>query len=139
MQSHDYAFDARLEHRAVGQPALTAATTIVSRDQRAKTRTEFVTQFMVESIDVASGNEEYRFIVEVSNDNFATVETAAILSLGHTSARLGSGPSNAAGDMYQVPWCTEVNGAHYQSWRIRLETAGTSPSIALAVNSTWGA
>lgn len=135
LNSHARAFDARLEHRAAGSAALTAAATIATKDQKARTRTEYFTMLRVESIDTASGNEEYRFIFEVSNDDFTTVETAAILSLGHTSARLGGGPTNAAGDEYQVPWNTEVNGQSYQDWRIRLEVNGTSPSIGFSMNS----
>lgn len=135
MKSHNYAFDARLEHRAVAQAALTAAATIATIQQKAKTRTQYVTSIRLESIDVASGNEEYRFIFEVSNDGFATGETAAILSLGDDSARLGLGPDNAAGDEFQVHWNTEVNGQSYKDWRIRLEVNGTSPSIGFSMNS----
>jgi hypothetical protein len=135
LNSHARAFDTRLEHRAAGSAALTADTTIDTHTQRAKTRTEYVTMLRVESIKISANNEEYRFIFEVSNDGFSTVETAAILSLGATEVRLGGGPDNAAGDEYQVPWFTEVNGQSYKDWRVRLDVAGTSPSIAFSMNS----
>jgi hypothetical protein len=135
MKSHQYAFDARLEHRAPAQAALTANTTLVTRDQLAQTRTEFMTMMRIESIKITSNDEEYRFLFEVSNDDFATHEVAQIMSLGATEARLGGAVDNAAGDCYDVPWMTEVNSASYKSWRIRLEVAGTSPSIAFSMNT----
>lgn len=135
--THQYAFDARLEHRAAGLAALTANTTIVTKDQRAQTRTRLVTILRVESVKISANDEEYRFVIDVSNDDFTTVETAAILSLGATEARLGGGPDNIAGDEYQIHWNTEVNGTRYKDWRIRLVVAGTSPSIGFSMNSAW--
>lgn len=137
MNSHQFPFDARLEHRAVGLAALTADTTIVTKQQRAQTRTPFVTNILIESIKISANNEQYQFIVEVSNDGFATNEVAGVLSLGATEARIGGGPDNVAGDEYQMFWNTEVNGQAYKDWRIRLDVSGTSPSIGFAMNSSW--
>ena len=134
--SHDYAFDARLEHRAAGSAALTADTTIDTVQQRAQTRTEYVTILRLETVKVSAGDEEYRFIVEVSNDAFSTVEVAEVVSLGATGARIGGAPSNAAGDEYHLHWNTEVNGTQYKDWRLRLDVSGTSPSIAFSANSS---
>lgn len=136
MNTHQYAFDARLEHRAAGSAALTADAVIATASQRSQTRTEFVSILRVESIKISANNEEYNFFFEVSNDGFSTVETAGILSLGATEARLGGGPDNLAGDEYQMKWSTEVNGARYKDWRIRMDVSGTSPSIAFSLNST---
>lgn len=135
MKSHNYAFDARLEHRAAASAALTADTTLADVDQRAQTRTEFVTTVRVESIKISANDELYNFYFEVSNDDFSTFETAAILSLGATEVRIGGAVDSLAGDVYDVHWNTEVNAASYQSWRIRLDVAGTSPSIAFSMNS----
>lgn len=134
--SHSRAFDARLEHRAAATAALTASATIVTQDQRAPSRTEFVTVLRVESVKISANDEEYRFLFEVSNDDFTTHETAAILSLGATEARLGGAVDSLAGDEYNVHWNTEINGASFKSWRIRAVLAGTSPSIAFSMNST---
>ncbi len=136
MNSHQRAFDARLEHRAAGLAALTADTTLADVDQRSQVRTEFVTVMRLESVKISANNEFYNVYFEVSNDDFTTVEVAAICSLGATEARLGGAVDNAAGDEYHVHWCTEVNGTNYQSWRIRLDVGGTSPSIAFSMNST---
>lgn len=136
LHSHQRAFDARLEHRAVSLAALTADATIATFNQKAQTRTQYVTIIRLESCKVSAGNEEYRFIMECSNDGFTTVETAAITSLGATGARLGGGPDNAAGDEYHIPWETQVNGQSFKDWRIRLEVAGTAPSVGFSMNST---
>lgn len=135
MLSHARAFDTRLEHRAAGSAAVTASTTVADIDQRAATRTEFETILRVDAIKITANDEEYRFLWEVSNDDFTTFETAAILSLGATEARLGGAVDSAAGDEFDVPWRTEVNGASYKAWRIRLVVAGTSPSITFSMNS----
>lgn len=132
--SHDYAFDARLEHRAAGSAALTADTTIDTVQQRAETRTEYVTIIRIESITTT--DEEYQFIVEVSNDSFSTVEVAEVVSLGATAARIGGAPDNVAGDEYHLHWTTEVNGTQYKDWRLRLDVSGSSPSIAFSANSS---
>lgn len=131
-RTHQYSLDSRLEVRNVGLAALTANTTLFTHNQRGNTRTAYVAVINIESIKISANNEEYRFIMEVSNDDFSTVETAAILSLGATEARLGGGPDNVVGDAYDFMWCTEVNGTQYKSWRIRLVVAGTSPSIGLS-------
>lgn len=124
--------DARLLHRELGQAALTATATLGSYSQRTAMRTSYITQLFIEAIDVSSANELYTVIVEVSNDSFTTVEVAAVVSLGHTSVRLGGAPSNAAGDRRQIPWTTEVNGIVFRDWRIRVIMAGTTPSLTLS-------
>lgn len=134
--SHEYAFDARLEHRAAGLAALTADTTIDTVLQRAQTRTEFVTTIRIESIDIVGNDEEYKFVIECSNDSFTTLEVAAILSLGATEVREGGAPDNAAGDEYNIYWCTEVNGQSYKDWRIRLDVTGATTSLGFSCSSS---
>lgn len=124
--------DSRLLHRELAQAALTATTTLGTYNQRTAMRTSYVTQIIMEAIKVSAGNELYTVVVEVSNDSFTTVEVAAILSLGHTSVRIGGAPSNAAADTRQFYWTTEVNGVVYKDWRIRVIMAGTSPSLTAA-------
>lgn len=135
LPSHARPFDARMEHRKITDPAITTSQVIASFSQRAQSRTPYVTSIVLGTTKISANDEEYRFIVELSNDDFTTVETAAILSLGATEARLGGGPDNVAGDEYQMFWHTEVNGQSYKDWRIRLEVSGTSPSIGFAMRS----
>lgn len=133
-RSHSYAVDARLIHRESGEAALTAATVFPSHEQRAQTRTEYVTVIRVEGITAT--DEEYRFVMEGSNDGFATVEALDILSIGAASARIGSDVDTEVGDEYECMWCTEVNGVHYKDWRINMTVAGAAPSIAFSMNTT---
>jgi len=135
--SHTYAVDQRMIHREVAQAAITAASTVIgSHEQRAQTRTQYVTSIGIESIKISADDEEYRFIVQVSNDGFSTNEVAAIASLGATEARIGGGVDNAVGDTVQIHWNTEVNGQSYKDWRITLVTDGTAPSIAFSALSS---
>lgn len=124
--------DSRLVHRDLGQSALTTTTTLATVQQRVAMRTKYMTTVILEALDISSGDELYNLAVQVSNDSFATLETAFILSLGHTSVRLGGAPTNTAGQVYQFEWGTEVAGVTYKDFRIRLIAAGTTPSMALA-------
>ena len=131
-----YPFDSRLEHRAAGQAALTADTTLGDFDQRAQTRTEFLTKVYVESIDTTTGDEKYVIRAELSNDDFTTVDAVGgILELGDAT-QLASATDTAVGDELEMRWTTEVAGTVYQHWRIRLDVSGTSPSLGAIVYST---
>jgi hypothetical protein len=136
MPNKYYPFDKRLEHRALGAAALTATTVLGAVTERAPQRTMYLTKVLLEAIDIASSNESYRVVVECSNDDFTTVEVAAILDLGDTAVRQSGAPDNAAGDEYELYWCTEINGRKYKQSRIKLFTGGTTPSIQLACWST---
>jgi hypothetical protein len=130
-------FDARLDHRALASAALTATTTIGTIDQVAAMRTAYLTKVMLEAIKISANNEVYNLCIQVSSvSNFATFETAAILSLGPTETRIGGAPDSVAGAYYQLYWTTEVNEVVYQYARLRLVLGGTDPSITLAAHST---
>ena len=137
MPNKYYPFDKRLEHRAAGLAALTAATTLATITERAEQRTSYLTKVSIESI-VTNGaaGEGYTLVIEVSNDGFTTKDTAEILSLGATSARTGGAKTNVAGDSYELLWCTEVGGKKYKEARLRLIVSGTAPSIAFSAFST---
>ena len=129
-------FDSRLEHRAAGSAALTADTTLDTVNQRAATRTEFITKVYVESIDVASGDEQYDVRVELSNDDFVTIDAvAAVRSMGDASVLIEA-TDTEVGDEFELHWTTEVAGVTYQDWRVVLDVSGTSPSIGLLCYTT---
>jgi hypothetical protein len=138
MSNFYHPFDARLEHRAVGTTALTTATVIDTITQRAAMRTAYRTIVGVESIDIAGNDESYQIVVELSNDNFTTVnDIAAILDLGATEVRQSGAPDTAAGDQYEILWTTEAAGEKYQYARIKLFSAGAgTESIAFYCYST---
>ena len=137
LPSHTYPVDLRMLHREVAEAAITAAqTTIGSHSQRAETRTAYVTLINLEAIKITANDELYDFVIEVSNDDFTTVEVAAMMSLGATEVRPGNAVDNAAGENRQMHWTTEVSGIPYKDWRLVLRTSGTAPSIAFSALST---
>lgn len=136
MPNQYHAYDARLAHRAPAQVALTANTTLATVTQRTPMRTAYLTRLNLEAIKTSAGNELYTILVEGSNDGFATFESLAVISLGHTSVRLGGPRTNAAGELVDRMWSTEQGNAVYQDWRIRLIVAGTAPSISVSAYST---
>lgn len=122
--------DSRLQHRAPAAAAMTSTTTLATVDQTVAMRTEYVTRINVEAVDVASGNELYVWVIELSDDNFVTTnEVAAIRDMGDTTVRTGGAPDTAAGDQIEMYWATEVNGIAYRYWRLRMIASGTTPSI----------
>lgn len=129
-------FDSRLEHRTVGSAALTATTVLDTQTQRDKTRTVFLTKCYVESIDVANGDETYTLQVELSNDNFTTIDEVAAQRVMGDATQLSEAGDTEVGDEYEMRFSTEVNGVTYQYWRVRLVVAGTSPSMGLHCYST---
>lgn len=130
-------FDSRLEHRALGAATLTSATVLDTITQRAAERTAYRTVVNVESIVIANDDETYQIVVELSDDNFSTVnEVAAILDLGATEVRQSGAPDSAAGDSYEMLWTTECNGVKYQYARIKIFMAGTAEEIGLGCYST---
>jgi hypothetical protein len=129
MGNKQYAFDSRLEHRAVGAAALTATATLDTISQRVAMRTEFVTKVYLEAITINDDDELYQVVVELSNDDFTTTYVAAVHDFGATEVRLSGAPDSAAGDSLEFIWHTEYNGQTFKDARIRMVIAGTSPSI----------
>jgi|TARA_R110000824_G_scaffold401032_1_gene610405 hypothetical protein len=136
MPNKYYPTDARLEHRAVAQAAVTASAVIDTIDQRAAMRTDFTTIIGLEAIKISANNELYQFVVEVSNDDFTTVEVAAVKDFGATEVRQSGAPDSAAADQHEIEWNTEVNGVVYDKARLNLIIAGTSPTITFHARST---
>lgn len=131
-----HAFDARLEHRAPASAAVTATATVDTIEQRAAMRTTFLTRINLEAIKITANDEVYSFIVQLSNDDFTTIETAAMVSVGATEVRHGGAKDSVAGDLLELLWSTEQAGEVFQDARLRLVIAGTSPSVTFAAHST---
>lgn len=138
MPGRTYAVDLRHIHREPASAAVTADANYGDADASqayidmgAATNTLFTTQINIEAIKISSNDETYTFRIEVSNtSDFTVKEVAAVLSLGPTETRMGGAPDNAAGDEYQIYWCSRVNNTEYRYWRLAYdEGTGTSPSI----------
>ncbi len=137
MPNFYHPFDSRLEHRALGSAALTAATVLDTHDQGVAQRTAYRTLYNVEAIVISNNDETYQLVVEVSNDNFSSdIEVAHIVDLGATEVRQSGAPDSAAGDQYEALWSTEVNGTKYRYFRVKVFMAGTAESLTLGCYST---
>lgn len=137
MGNMNHPFDARLEHRAIGSAAITAAaTTLATITERAQQRTQYRTIVNVEAIKTSAGNELAQVVIELSNDAFTTVHVAAVADFGHTSVRQSGAPTSVAGDGREILWTTEQGETKYAASRIRVLTSGTAPSITLGCFST---
>lgn len=137
MGNMTHPFDSRLEHRALGSAALTATTVLDTITQRAAQRTAYRTLVNVEALDIASNDELYELVVELSNDNFTTVNEVAVLTdFGATEVRQSGAPDTVAGDVAEILWSTEKNNVKYQYARLKLFVAGTTASITLGCYST---
>jgi len=124
------ALDSRLQHRAPASAAQTATATVETLDQTVAMRTEFVTKIYLEAIAIDGNDESYTFTIELSDDNFSTVnEVAAIRDFGATEVRVAGAPDSVAGDIIEMFWASEVNGIAYRYWRLRCTHAGATSSI----------
>ncbi len=138
MPNKYHALDTRLQHRAPGSAAITADEVIETITQRAAGRTDYLTKIYIEAIDIATSDELYTFVIELSDDNFSTVnEVAAIRDFGDTVVRQSGAPDTVAGDEIEIFWSTEVNGVVYKYWRLNMITAGAgSESITFHAYSS---
>lgn len=137
MPNKYHALDTRLQHRAPGSSALTADTVIDTITQRAAGRTDYMTKIYIEAIDIAGSDELYTFVIELSDDNFSTVnEVAAIRDFGDVAVRQSGAPDSVAGDNIEMFWSTEVNGVVYKYWRLNMLKAGTTVSITFHAYSS---
>ena len=136
MSNKAYAFDSRLEHRALGSAALIATAILATITERAAQRTDYRTIATVEAIKISDNDELYQVVVECSNDGFTSLEVAGIADFGATEVRQSGAPDSLVGDFCEIYWSTEINGTKYAASRIRVITAGTDETITLGCYST---
>ncbi len=133
-----YPLDSRLQHRAPGSAALTADTTLGSITHLGTTRTEALTKFYIESIDVAGGDEVYEIRVELSDDDFAggDVERVAAIWRGGDATVITDRTDTPVGFEGELRWTNEVNGVVYPYVRIRLDGTGSTFSLGIHCYTT---
>ena len=125
MPNKYHALDTRLQHRDPGSAAITSTAVVETINQRAAGRTDYLTKIYVEAIDIASNDELYLFVIEVSDDDFSTVnEVAAMRDFGATEVRQSGAPDTLVGDEIEIFWSTEVNGVVYKDWRLKVFISG---------------
>lgn len=131
-----YALDGAtgLVKREPGQAALTADGYVGSQhDMLSANAADCVLVLNVESIDIASTDETYKFYILGSNvANRSDAEVLGYCQLGKASALTGSQETrdSAAGDRLVVPFRTEKGRTRYRYVDLYLDVGGTTPSIA---------
>ena len=133
--SKTFAIDAGtgLIKRATAQAALTADGYVGTQwDQGAAAASDCVLVVNIESIDIASSDETYKFYVVCSNQaNRSDGEVVGFFQTGRASALAGSQETRdgAVGDRLVVPFRTEKNRTRFRYVDLYLDVAGTTPSI----------
>lgn len=133
MANNSYTYDNSLVLKAAGAAVTSSAAiaTIVDTNNGASGNPSiFRADAVIDitALDVASTNETYDIIVQVSNSSsFASgVVNACALKVGTTVA--GSSADSTVG-RYILPFSNEVNGTIYRYVRLYTLVAGTTPSI----------
>lgn len=132
--SRTFAFDAStgLVKRAVAQAAVTADGYQGTQfDQGAAAMTDMVMVLNIEAVDIASGDEVYRFRIIGSNVADRSDGTIlATLEFGDAST-IGAWETidAAAGDQHVLYFRTEKDGLKYRYVDLHLDVSGTSPSV----------
>ena len=142
MTQKHYPYDAGLEHRAAGSAAVTASANYTTIDQGVANansngkgvvpRTDYVTVIDATAVKVSAGDEMYRFEIQLSDDDFTTVNAiAGILELGDATQLAAA--EDAGVGTYELMWTSEWNSTNFRYWRLAyVENGGTSPSITFS-------
>ncbi len=120
--------------RDVGLAALTADAYVgTQHNQGAATATHGICIINVESIDVASSNEVYRFVVLGSNvADRSDGEILGMIEIGDAGTIALETVDAAAGDRNEIRFRTEKNGTKFQYIDLHLDVTGTTPSIGFS-------
>lgn len=133
--SKDVAFDYALLMKDAGLVAASAAAQVSGSDKildLGLARFDGRAIVDISAVEVGTGNERFRVIVQVSNSaTFASgVFNAAEIQFGDSSVTLESADTEAA-RRQELAFCNEINGTLYRYCRLYTEVAGT---IATGIN-----
>ena len=134
MGSRSYGFDILTLLKDAGAITASAAAQVGGSnkiiDLGANTRVDAIAVIDVTAIDIASADEFYDVVVQVSNSSsFASgIENVAALNLGKSAGRFGGAQDSTIG-RYELPFCTEQNDTFYRYMRLYTVCGGTTPSI----------
>lgn len=137
--SRSYTFDKELELKDAGLLAATAACQVGGSDQIIDLGSQNaafsgVAILDVSAIEVATGDEAYRVVIQGSNSaTFASgIANLAELTLGAAAALPGGAGVSSVG-RYEVPFFNEQDSAKYRYLRAHVTITGT---IATGINFT---
>jgi hypothetical protein len=88
--------------------------------------------FDVTALDVTTGDESYKFMIEMSPDAaFGTAGNIRVVAQLHIGGATATAPNGAADTIgrFVLPFRNEKNGTTYRYMRLYTLIAGTSPSI----------
>ena len=126
-----FTFDKELQLRADGAAITATETSSTILDLGAGLLDAYVV-FDVTALDVTTGDESYKFMLEFSPDAaFGTagnIRVVAQLHIGGATATSPNGAADAIG-RFVLPFRNERNGTTYRYARLYTLIAGTSPSI----------
>lgn len=126
LSQHMLPTDQRLVHREAGLAAVTAGAIGAVVDQGVAMETKYTTRLLPTAI---SGGPQ-TVVVQLSNDNFTTVnESIPLFSFGTTAQRIGGGQDALAGYDAACQWSTAVNGKSYRYFRLFLVSASGSLTL----------
>ena len=134
--ANGYTFDTLLELKDAGLVAASDAAQVDGEDKiidlgLGKIRGDIVID--ATAVEVASGDEVYTIILELSNSaTFASgIIAGSIMQLGDQAAILGAADADNGVGRYVLPFTNVIAGVHYQYARLNTIVAGT---IATGVN-----
>jgi len=140
MFSKTYAFDAAtgLLKRDVGLAALTADAYVGDQwDQGGAAATDAICVINVESVDVASNDEVYRFVVLGSETaDRSDGQILGMIEIGDNAAIALETVDPSAGDRAEIRFRTEKNGTKFRYVDLHLDVAGATPSIGFNAHIT---
>jgi hypothetical protein len=126
-----FAFDKELLLRADGA-AITATETNATILDLGTGLIDGYAVFDVTALDVTTGDESYKFMVEMSPDAaFGTAGNIRVVAQLHVGGATATAPNGAADTVgrFVLPFRNEKNGTTYRYMRLYTLIAGTSPSI----------
>ena len=126
-----FTFDAALLIRADGA-AITATETNATILDLGKGSIDAYAVFDVTALDVTTGDESYKFMLEMSNDAaFGTAGNIRVVAQLHIGGATATAPNGLADTIgrFVLPFRNERNGIPYRYARLYTLIAGTSPSI----------
>jgi hypothetical protein len=126
-----FTFDKELQLRADGA-AITATETNATILDLGTGLIDGYAVFDVTALDVTTGDESYKFMVQMSPDaTFGTAGNIRVVAQLHIGGATATAPNGAADTVgrFVLPFRNEKNGVTYRYMRLYTLIAGTTPSI----------
>lgn len=133
-----YPVDKDMIFREPAQAALTSDGYVgTQKDLKASVLTEMVMVIGVEAIDIAGNDEIYAFRVIGSNDAGRSDATVlGMIQIGDAGTIPIETVDTAAGDRFEIRFCTEKNGVNFRYLDLHLDVTGATASITFNAHAS---